>query len=268
MKHKLLLAVDATDERSSLCSLLQTHFCEQLIILEAGSGRAALEILSDENPPIAILDIELQDISGLVIAEKIREASKTCAILFLADSDNLTYAKQAIKLRALDLLLKPYDTAKLLHSVEEAIAYVLHFEYPLRQHPLHPLPETAAQDITAEGIRLSLVREDIRTYIDAHYMEELSMKNAAHAMNYSDAYFCKLFKQCFHVNFSTYLNEYRIEKAKQLMKNPRTSIKDISIACGYTDSNYFTRVFKRITGLTPSSYRVLIMEKSLKNENV
>ena len=75
-------------------------------------------------------------------------------------------------------------------------------------------------------------------------------------MNYSDAYFCKLFKQCFHVNFSTYLNEYRIEKARALMQNPRINIKDISIACGYSDPNYFTRVFKRLTGLTPTEYRL------------
>lgn len=63
-------------------------------------------------------------------------------------------------------------------------------------------------------------------------------------------------KQCFHVNFSTYLNEYRIEKARALMQNPRINIKDISIACGYSDPNYFTRVFKRLTGLTPTEYRL------------
>ena len=91
------------------------------------------------------------------------------------------------------------------------------------------------------------------------------MKNAAHAMNYSDAYFCKLFKQCFHMNFSTYLNEYRIGKAKTMMENPRINIKDISVACGYTDSNYFSRVFKRITGQTPTEYRLSVMENALRN---
>ena len=118
------------------------------------------------------------------------------------------------------------------------------------QKPPQALPDDP------EGIRISLVRRDIAAYIANHYTEELSMKNAAHAMNYSDAYFCKLFKQCFHVNFSTYLNEYRIEKARALMQNPRINIKDISIACGYSDPNYFTRVFKRLTGLTPTEYRL------------
>ena len=89
------------------------------------------------------------------------------------------------------------------------------------------------------------------------------MQSAAQFMGYSEAYFCKLFKQCFHVNFSAYLNEYRIDKAKVMMADPRINIKDISTACGYSDSNYFARVFKRITGQTPSDYRLAAAEKVL-----
>ena len=53
-----------------------------------------------------------------------------------------------------------------------------------------------------------------------------------------------------------YLNEYRVGKARQLVLDPRLSLKDVSTACGYADANYFTRVFKRITGKTPSEYRL------------
>ena len=87
------------------------------------------------------------------------------------------------------------------------------------------------------------------------------MQDAAAALRYSDAYFCKLFKQCFKVNFSAYLNAYRVEKARQLIADPRISLKDISTACGYSDSNYFTRVFKRLTGQTPSEYRLALLQK-------
>ena len=50
-----------------------------------------------------------------------------------------------------------------------------------------------------------------------------------------------------------------------MMENPRINVKDISVACGYSDSNYFARVFKRITGQTPSEYRLAIAEKVLTN---
>lgn len=103
--------------------------------------------------------------------------------------------------------------------------------------------------------QLSLLQEDIAAYIREHYTEELSMQDVARAMNYSDAYFCKLFKQCFKVNFSAWLNEFRVEKTKELLSATRLSVREVSLACGYADANYFARVFKRITGMTPSEYR-------------
>lgn len=73
-------------------------------------------------------------------------------------------------------------------------------------------------------------------------------------MNYSDAYFSKLFKQCFNKNFVTYLTEARIDAAKDLLKNPTVNIKEIGAQVGYKDSNYFTKVFRRATGKSPSEY--------------
>ena len=68
----------------------------------------------------------------------------------------------------------------------------------------------------------------------------------------------------FKVNFSAYLNEYRVNKARQLILDPRLSLKDIGAAVGYSDANYFTRVFKRLTGQTPSEYRVAAAEKAVQ----
>ena len=116
---------------------------------------------------------------------------------------------------------------------------------------------------TEEIGRLHLIREEIRDYIEAHYMEDISMQCAAAAMRYAETYFSKLFKQCFQMNFSAYLNEFRVEKAKAMMLDPRINVKDIGIACGYSDSNYFARVFKRITGQTPSEYRLAAMQDAL-----
>ena len=66
-------------------------------------------------------------------------------------------------------------------------------------------------------MRTAIIRAEISRFIDAHYGEDISMQDAAAALRYSDAYFCKLFKQCFKVNFSAYLNEYRVNRARQLI---------------------------------------------------
>lgn len=263
MKYKILVAEDELIERMVLCKTLRKHLGEFCDIFESKNGREALEVFQKQQPQIAILDIEMPGINGLEVARQIRESGQDCAIMFLTGFDKFSYAKQAISVRALEYLLKPYNEQELIYAVEEAMQYASRFvKKPDQEKPL-PEPAVQPKEEGNESLRLSLIREDIRKYIENHFMEDISMQSAAQAMGYSEAYFCKLFKQCFRVNFSAYLNEYRIEKAKAMMENPRVNVKDIGMACGYSDSNYFARVFKRITGQTPSEYRLVYTEKAL-----
>lgn len=264
MNYKLLVAEDVSEERNALVSTLKKHLGGFITILEAGDGQEALNLCRREKPDVLILNIEMPFFSGLDVARAAREENIPCTILFISDYDNFSYAKQAIALRALDYILKPYEEEKLILSIQDAMAHVSR-QYPTVSIPLRSAPVRSSAEEDAEVTRITMVREDIGAYIDQHYMEELSMKTVARAMNYSDAYFCKLFKQCFQVNFSTYLSEYRIRKASSMMENPRLNIKDIGLACGYTDSNYFSRVFKRFTGQTPTEYRLSLMEKVMRN---
>ena len=110
-------------------------------------------------------------------------------------------------------------------------------------------------------VRLSKVTEIISHYIETNYMYDISMQDLARHMNYSEAYFCKLFKQCFNKNFTSYLTEYRVVEAKRMLAMPTVNVKDIGRAVGYSDSNYFAKVFKRITGQSPTEYRLCIFQK-------
>ena len=110
-------------------------------------------------------------------------------------------------------------------------------------------------------MRLSAVMDMITDYIQAHYMEDLSMQELARQMNYSEAYFCKLFKQCFGQNFTSYLTEYRVETAKKMLGQPTVNVKEIGKAVGYCDANYFAKVFKRTTGQSPTDYRTELLLK-------
>ena len=127
------------------------------------------------------------------------------------------------------------------------------------------LPETGlpvGDDMEDGGqVRLSKVTEIISHYIETNYMYDISMQDLARHMNYSEAYFCKLFKQCFNKNFTSYLTEYRVVEAKRMLAMPTVNVKDIGRAVGYSDSNYFAKVFKRITGQSPTEYRLCIFQK-------
>ncbi len=253
--YHILVAEDEAIERKALCRVLRKHFGDLGTIHEAKNGREAVELFQQYRPQAAILDIEMPVLSGLEAARQIRQSGHTCMILFLTAFDKFSYAREAISLRALDYLLKPYEEQELILSVEEALNLAQRLESGTQRLLLSGSLEPAeGEDLAAQ--RLGLIRENIERYIREHYSSELSMQDVAKAMNYSEAYFCKLFKQCFKVNFSAWLNEFRVKKAKEMLLHTRLSIREVSLACGYADANYFARVFKRVTGKTPSEYRI------------
>ena len=252
--YHILVAEDEAIERKVLCKTLRRHFGDLCTIHEARNGREAVDLFQQHRPQAVILDIEMPVMSGLEAARQIRQTGHPCMILFLTAFDKFSYAREAITLRAMDYLLKPYGEQELILSVEEALN--LSDRLGSKTERLVAGYTESAEDEDLAAQRLGLIRENIERYIREHYHSELSMQDVARAMNYSEAYFCKLFKQCFKVNFSAWLNEFRVEKAKEMLQDTRLSIREVSTACGYADANYFARVFKRVTGKTPSEYRI------------
>lgn len=252
--YQILIAEDEALERKVLCNILQKHFGELCLIHQARNGPEAVALFMEHRPQVLILDIEMPGSTGLEAARQIRSSGLPCMILFLTAYDKFSYAREAIALRAVDYLLKPYEAQELILSVEEALNL---YARTSGNPDLHlSLAQDPEDEEDPSSHRMGQVRENIERYIRKHYTSELSMQDVAKAMNYSEAYFCKLFKQCFKVNFSAWLNEFRVEKAKEMLLQSRMSIREISLACGYTDANYFARVFKRITGKTPSEFRL------------
>ena len=90
--------------------------------------------------------------------------------------------------------------------------------------------------------------------------DSLSVKDISAHVFLSASYVCTFFKNETGQTLNQYLTEYRMEKAKQLLKNGRFKISDISSRVGYSDGNYFGKSFKKYSGLSPSEYR----EKNLK----
>ena len=91
-------------------------------------------------------------------------------------------------------------------------------------------------------------------YIAQHYGEPLSLKTLSYQFSFSAAYLGRLFRQQTGKNFPRYLNEVRIEKAKDLLRTSSLKANQIAREVGYTDPNYFYDIFKRYTGLSPTEF--------------
>lgn len=92
-------------------------------------------------------------------------------------------------------------------------------------------------------------------YINGHYTEEITLDDVAGTVFLSPSYFSKLFSEEMGCHFTAYLNKLRIEKSKLLLTGSAIPLVDVAGLVGYEDQSYFTKVFKRITGLSPGKYR-------------
>jgi two-component system response regulator YesN len=95
-------------------------------------------------------------------------------------------------------------------------------------------------------------------YIDGHFNEDLSIQKVAEEVHLSSNYFSHIFKKYKGQSFTDYLNNIRIQKAKKLLAENLYKIYEISDMVGYSDYKYFSSVFKKIEGISPSEYTELL----------
>ncbi len=98
--------------------------------------------------------------------------------------------------------------------------------------------------------------KSVEQYIKDNLEKELDLDTVAAKFNLSIYYFSRIFKDILGYNFPDYINLLRVKKAKELLLKNEISIKEICYATGYSDPNYFSKVFKKYEGMTPSEYKV------------
>ena len=102
--------------------------------------------------------------------------------------------------------------------------------------------------------RIDVIHKAIQ-YIQENYNQKITLANVAQMVYLSPAYFSKVFKEEMGCSFREYLNAFRIEKSMAMLLNENTKASSIAFMVGFDDQSYFTKVFKRIVGITPNQYR-------------
>ncbi len=100
--------------------------------------------------------------------------------------------------------------------------------------------------------------QNVVAYIDFHYFEGLTLSSLADRFNLSHSYLCALFKKEVKKTLTEYIHKARIRQAILLLNSTSMTVSEIAHHCGYADSNYFIRIFKKMQGISPKSYRQMI----------
>lgn len=108
---------------------------------------------------------------------------------------------------------------------------------------------------TEESIGLLRIGDAI-AHIETHYTEKITLDELAHKSHLSQRHFSRVFQECIGRPPIDHLMHVRCQKAAELLKGTDRTITDIAFDCGFSDSNYFTRCFKKTMEMTPKQYRV------------
>jgi two-component system, response regulator YesN len=117
------------------------------------------------------------------------------------------------------------------------------------------LKNTIAENSVGRADNAEILIKKAVQYINDHCNKKISLEDISGYVGISKYYFSVLFKKEKDITFSSYLNSVRIDKAKQLLKNPQTTINDVVDEVGFNDAQYFSKTFKKYVGMTVTEYR-------------
>ena len=240
MSVKLLIADDEDVIRRGVTKYIQLHTDRFDKIYEAENGQRAIELMLQYQPDIMLLDVQMPLKSGLDVMKEAERAGLNPVVVILSGYDEFKYAQQAIRYGAKEYLLKPTRGADILKCLNQ-----------LADEYLEKEPKETEDDMIQSNQLIRRAEE----YIAEHYMENITLNGLAETIGISSGYLSTLFPQTLHCGFVDYLNKVRIERACVYLEQNYFKTYEIAYRVGFNDEKYFSKVFKKIKGMTPREYR-------------
>jgi two-component system response regulator YesN len=250
MSHSVIFVEDEQIVRDEIVSSIRWSLLGLELVATAADGIEGERLIKQYEPDIVLTDIRLPGIDGLTMLSR-------CPInhaVILSGHTDFTYMKRAIRLGVFDYLLKPVDDKELEETLANLVRKIEEEDRDYEQlierenkasAELIPLPKALNNHVIDSTI----------AFIADNYSSPVGLQEAAAYLKLSESHLSRLFKEVTGLNFLQYLNAWRINKAVELMKDPKRNIGDIAISCGFPTPGYFAKIFKRFSGLTPTQYR-------------
>ena len=208
---------------------------------DAVSGTRAIR---EQCPDILFTDIKMPGEDGLTMLAGLKGEFPRMQIAVLTGYRDFEYAQRAIRLGVARFLLKPSK----MEELEEALDYMTDL--------LDRLPQTETGQEQADTANSFLVRQ-ARGYIARHCAEKLTLQEVADHCFVSQWHLSKLLNRHLGTPFYDLLNAERVRRAKELLEDPALRISEIAERVGYADTAHFSRVFKKLEGMSAGEWRNL-----------
>lgn len=207
------------------------------VVGEAADGLTAKKDIMRFQPDVLFTDIRMPSMDGLELLQSIYEAGLHTKVVIISGYAEFEYARRSIRYGAYEYLLKPIEPEN-LHEI------------------LKKLQKEIGKQGTEEETEIGATLEQkILTELKEHYTENISLSSLAEKYSVSQSGLSMMIKSKLGISFSEYITAKRMNKAKELLEDETKSITEVAEAVGYHDYYYFTKVFKKTQGISPSKYR-------------
>lgn len=218
-----------------------------VVVGDAGNGTEGLQLIRRLRPDIVVTDVKMPQMDGVQMLQQLQEEGIPVAAVILSAHSDFGYAQSAVKLGVSDYVLKPFADGELESAVERAKQQT---KRQFLKEGEELLPFRVKKGDKSKYVALAI------NYIAVSYQNpDISVASAAERLGISEGYLSRVFKKETDYTFNAYLTYYRMRKAMELLKDFRVKVYEVADAVGYQDTAYFSTLFKRMTGLSPSDYQ-------------
>lgn len=251
----------------------------------ASNGMEALSLIECKAPEILLTDIRMPGMDGLKLIHAAKKIIPDIKTILLTGYEDFNYAHTAIQLGAIGYILKPSNPNEIINMVlmaKEQIDAEMNEKLEkekIRQQIdsmqdiifntfLADKPESEEHEASAKNELLQVknaVVKNILEYIEKHFMQDISLITVSEYVFMNHIYLSRLIKKETGENFLEILTRTRLRKACEMLKDCNLKTYEIADMVGIKDSGYFSQVFRKYFGMTPSEYRENVLsDKRMK----
>ena len=241
---KVLVVEDEEMIRRGIVLAVDWAALDCVVVGEAANGEEALEAVERYRPSLIITDLKMPRMDGIEMLRRLREGGCRAYVIILTAYDSFAYAQSALRLGAVDFLLKPFHDGELEQAVQN-----LRGRLEEGGEVAPPMPGLRKGDKSKYVLQAM-------DYIGAHYQDpNITVGEIARHLGLSEGHLSHTFKKETDYTLLNYLTRYRIHKAMELLRDCRLKIYEVAEQVGYRDITYFSATFKRLVGISPSEYQ-------------
>jgi len=234
------------DDEPKLLSSLSLILGEEFNVLTALNGRDGLEVFTSNPVSAILLDLDMPVMNGLEALEKIRESSDDVNVIIMTGKSSHEWAIQCADLNIQGYIQKPCAPADIVDRMKKLVGI----------EDFRVLKDYWKEGYERKVVSISPAIKRALVYIDKNIQGDITREDVATYLDLSPDYICRLLRNECGLTINTYIIRAKVLRGREnLTANPNMKIGNLAESVGFSDANYFSRLFKKHTGITPQEFK-------------